>query len=515
MNTRLYIIFALAILLAVPTVGNAQRKGARRATTEVKQDTLTILTQRAANGDATAQNTLGNWYYEGRNVERDYNKAAHWWAKAAQQQNADGVGNLALCYQLGRGLKADSVKALELYKRAIELGNKGIIPQHEKLAEGQNASLFSAQLMYQCYSRGIGVKRDEQKAAKYKAQLADVGDADQKFKLALDFINHQQPDKAIPWLRKAAKDKHVGATFYLGRLLYRGTGVAQDREQGIALMERAAEKDFPGACLEMGKLYLAGEEVKPDATKAASYLQKAAAASPEAGWLLAKCYLEGKGVAQDYHQAAQWVAEYVGSHQKELRSLLDENPAFAQYLEGMRLLQMKKDVEAAKACFKKVAKAKVAEGNTMLACCLQDQNNPKQNEKKAAKLMTKAAKGSASACYYLSEMYRQGNGVPRDDKQAVKWLEKAVNEGVAEAQCLMADRYMEGNGVAQDYVKAATLLLKAEAQRQLTPQAARRLARCYQLKVNGLPDLDKATERIDQLEKVQENLKIEELLKKL
>lgn len=502
------IIMILIAIAMLPNIGNAQRRATARVQKESKQDTLAIMKKRAEGGDAAAQNTLGTWYYAGRyGAPQDYNQAAHWWAKSAQQENVDGVGNLALCYQLGRGLKTDSVKAIALYKKAIKLGNKAIIPQHEKLADGKNPSMFSAQLMYQCYSQGIGVKRDEQKAAKYKAMLAEAGSAEEKFKLALDYINHQQPDKAIPWLRQAAKANHVGAIFYLGRLLYRGTGVAQNREQGIALMEKAAVRDFPGACLEMGKIYLSGNEIARDAQKGAAYLQKVAGLSPEGGWLLAQCYLKGDGVQQDYHKATQWIAEYVGSHKKELQALIDENLAFNSYLSGLYQLRVKHDSEQAIACFKKVTKAKVAEGLTMTALAQQE-----KNEKKAAKTMTKAAKNSSAACLYLSQMYQQGKGVERNREKALELLQKAADDGIAEAQCLLADRYMEGDGVSQDYVKAASLYLKAEAQHHLTPQAANRLARCYKLKVSSLPDLNNASERIAQLEKVQANDKLSKLL---
>ncbi len=500
--------FAIGIL---PCTVNAQQRTTVRVQKEVKQDTLSIMIKRAESGDAAAQNTLGTWYYAGRyGATKDYNKAAHWWAKSAQQENADGVGNLALCYQLGRGLKADSVKAISLYKLAIGLGNNAILSQHERLAEGKNASLFSVQLMYQCYSQGIGVKRDNLKALKYRAILAEGGNADEKYKLALEYLNRQQPDQAVPWLRKAAKANHIGAIFYLGRLLYRGTGIAQNREQGIAMMEQAAAKDFVGACLEMGKIYLSGDDVERDARKGASYLQKVAGVSPEGGWLLAQCYLKGDGVQQDYFKATQWIAEYAGSYRKDLQTILEENSTYNYYLSGLHEFRIKHNPEKAIACFKKVSKAKVAEGQTMVAY-----SQRSLNEKKAAKAMVKAAKISSVACLYLSEMYKEGKGVKRDREKALELLQRAAEEGIAEAQCQLADRYMEGNGVSQDYVKAASLYLNAEAQHQLTPQAASRLARCYKLKVSSLPDLSNATERIAQLEKAQTNNKLEKLLAEL
>lgn len=505
---------ALVLLAALLCPMNASAQKRKKTLPPAKQDTLTILTKQAEGGDATAQNTLANWYYNGKNVEKDYAKAAHWWALAAKQQNPDAVGNLALCYQLGRGLTHDSVRALGLYEKAIELGNKHIIPQHEKLAEGKKSQLFSAQLLYRCYSKGIGVQKDEEKADRYLAILAEAGTAEQKYNVALGYINRQKPDKAVPWLKKAAKDGNIGATFYLGRMMYRGTGISQDRKQGIELMAKAAEKELPGACLEMGKIYLAGDDVERDAEKGTEYLKKAAGVSSEAGWLLAMCYLKGEGVTQDYYLATQWIAQYAGSHKKELRQLLDDknNQLFEEYLDGMHSYAVENDFNDAMESFKKVAKGKVAEGTTMQAVCLGNKNYAKYSEKKAVKLMEKAAATSALAQYYLSSMLFKGKGVEKDKERALELLKKAAEHGIAEAQCDLADRYMEGNLVAQDYVKAATLYLKAEAQHKLTPEAAKNLAKCYQLKVSSLPDLNNAKQRMEKLKAYKADDKLTELL---
>lgn len=499
--TRISHIIALVLLalLICPTNADAQKR--KKTDVKAKQDSLTILNQLANSGDAAAQNTLANWYYAGKNVERDYSKAAHWWSLAAKKQNPDAVGNLALCYQLGRGLKADSAKAIGLYQKAIELGNKLILPQHEKLADGKKGSLFSAQLLYQCYSRGIGVSANEEKADKYLGMLADAGNAEYQYNVALGYLNWKKPDKAVPWLKKAAKKGNIGAIFYLGRMMYRGTGIQQDREQGIALMTKAADSGLPGACLEMGKIYLAGDDVKRDAKKGAAYLSNAAGISGEAGWTLAKCYLKGDGVEKDYYQAAQWMAEYAGSHKKDIAKLLDDDNSqvFKQYLEGLHHYYIEKDYDAALKVFKLVAKEKIDEGVTMQALCLANKNYARNNDKKAAKLMAKAASTSSLAKYHMATMLFKGQGVKKDKEKAVELLKSAAEEGIAEAQCELADRYMEGKDVTQDYVKAAKLYLKAETQHKLTPDAARNLAKCYQLKVSALPDLNKAKERIEQL----------------
>jgi TPR repeat protein len=65
----------------------------------------------AANGNAMAQATLGDMYYYGRNLPQDFVAAVYWWQFAADQ----GVGlaqlNLSVMYANGDGTERDYVKA--------------------------------------------------------------------------------------------------------------------------------------------------------------------------------------------------------------------------------------------------------------------------------------------------------------------------------------------------------------------------------------------------------------------
>ena len=67
-----------------------------------------------------------------------------------------------------------------------------------------------------------------------------------------------------------------------------------------------------------------------------------------------------------------------------------------------------------------------------------------------------AEKGDAKAQYNLGTMYRSGEGVEQDDKEALKWILKAIEQGQAEAQYNLGTMYELGDGVGQDYVTAYT-----------------------------------------------------------
>jgi hypothetical protein len=65
----------------------------------------------AASGNALAQSTLGDMYYYGRDVPQDFAAAAAWWRLAADQGVALAQLNLSVLYANGDGVEQDYVKS--------------------------------------------------------------------------------------------------------------------------------------------------------------------------------------------------------------------------------------------------------------------------------------------------------------------------------------------------------------------------------------------------------------------
>ena len=65
-----------------------------------------------------------------------------------------------------------------------------------------------------------------------------------------------------------------------------------------------------------------------------------------------------------------------------------------------------------------------------------------------------ADQGAAWAQTFLGFMYAYGEGVPKDDAQAVKWYRLAADQGDAMAQAALGLMYANGEGVPRDYVLA-------------------------------------------------------------
>ena len=60
------------------------------------------LKENAEKGDDEAQFQLGWCYYDGRGIEKNYEKAFEWFQKSADQNNSKGQYNLAVCYEEGK-----------------------------------------------------------------------------------------------------------------------------------------------------------------------------------------------------------------------------------------------------------------------------------------------------------------------------------------------------------------------------------------------------------------------------
>ncbi len=84
--------------------------------------------------------------------------------------------------------------------------------------------------------------------------------------------------------------------------------------------------------------------------------------------------------------------------------------------------------------------------------------------KALAELRGRAEKGEVSAQYFLGLMYANGQGVAKDEVEAVKWYRKAADQGFARAQFNLGVMYADGRGVAKDEVEAVKWYRKAADQ---------------------------------------------------
>ena len=83
----------------------------------------------AEQGNAEAQNKLGQMYYRGDGVRTDYHKALYYFNLSAEQGNANSQYYLGLIYEGYGAIKKDHDESLKYYRMAAENGD----PDAQKL----------------------------------------------------------------------------------------------------------------------------------------------------------------------------------------------------------------------------------------------------------------------------------------------------------------------------------------------------------------------------------------------
>ncbi len=89
-----------------------------------------------------------------------------------------------------------------------------------------------------------------------------------------------------------------------------------------------------------------------------------------------------------------------------------------------------------------------------------------------------AEQGDAGVQFILGSMYENGEGVPQDDAQAIRWYRRAAAQGFAEAQSILGSMYADGKVVRKDFVLAHLWWTLATAQgEKRAPKRRDRLAK--------------------------------------
>lgn len=116
------------------------------------------LLEKAQSGDAYAQYKLGDCYYHGHGVTKDYKEAVKWYRKAAEQGNVDAQNDLGFCYYHGQGVTKDCNEAVKWFRKAAEQGDA-----------------YAQHILADCYENGIGVTKDINQAVEWYRKAARQG----------------------------------------------------------------------------------------------------------------------------------------------------------------------------------------------------------------------------------------------------------------------------------------------------------------------------------------------------
>lgn len=451
-------------------------------TTTINAPKAAEFFQRAAEKNLPeAEARLAYWAKDGSGgLVKDSVKAEQWAQRALAhgltnkaKDSADAQVELALLYVYGLGVTRDDTKAAELVKKAADRGHP----------RGQTA-------LGLLYENGQGVPNNPGAAADLFQKGANQGYADAQNQLAILYSSGQgvpkDLGKAAHFYKKAADQGNASAQNHLGWLYQSGQGVTKDLGKAAELYQKGADQGDSSAQDNLGWLRQYGYGVPKDLGKAAELYQKAAnqgnsVAQNNLGWL----YQNGQGVPKDISKAAELYQKAANQG-----NITAENNLGWLYQNGQGV---PKDLGKAAELYQKAANSGHTDAETNLGFLYYNGQGVSKDLDKAAELFQRAADhGNAVAQNQLGLLYYNGQGVAKDLNKAAGLCKKAADQGNIAAQSKLGWLYQNGQGVAKDLAKAAELYQKAADKGNADAQV--NLGLLYENGDGVTKDVGKATE---------------------
>lgn len=237
------------------------------------------MREAANDGDAEAQNLYALRILHGKGAWRDAYQAVRYFERAAKQDYAPAICNLAECCELGVGTQKNFVRASGLYKQAADLGLE--------------AGKYN---LGRCYYFGLGINEDNDKAFEILKPLADGGHAGAQDIIGMCYENGygttQNLKLAGRYFRMSYHQGNAHAALHLAARYRAGRGVKKNLSSAVKLYHEAATLGSSYAYTALGRLYY---EDKHDYSKAADAFRGALSENePEAAVWLARSLLLGK-----------------------------------------------------------------------------------------------------------------------------------------------------------------------------------------------------------------------------
>jgi TPR repeat protein len=259
---------------------------------------------------------LAEKYYEGKQVKRDFSRAAEYYKKAYEDGNEDSAARLCAIYffetALNNGIGVDREAGIAAEMCAVA---------------AENGDMHSQNNLGILYVMGVGVERDIKKAMEYFSASAKQGNTTAQHTFGVMSLGgaeiEQDCDAAIYWLNLAAQEHNYNALYMLGRLYFKGECVQQDYSKAFEFFTKASNpfnkkrsdnsvmtlydnRGYAKAQDVLGAMYFFGygTEVNPD--MAFYWISKAAEQNqPNAIRNLAGFYENGVVVEKDLKKAEE------------------------------------------------------------------------------------------------------------------------------------------------------------------------------------------------------------------
>lgn len=359
---------------------------------------------------------------------------------------------------------------------------------------------------------------DNDLANKHFWKLAGQGDARAQYYLAymLDagLGTGQDMNGAANWYKKSAEQDFLPAVVYMGYIYSQGRGVAKDEKEAFKWYTRAAQMGDAVAQNNLATMLLVGKPYTKNAPLAAQwFLQSAMQGNMRAQYNLATMYRTGDGVGRNYKEALKWYSFAANQGDMYAQNALgymyrkglgtDRPPADAteEQKAAIELANKQQAIE----WYRRAAEQGHMKSQMALAVMyeLGEAGSERGPDEAAVWYFSAARQGNERAMHRLGYFYergpeacptdktcerpeREGRGLPKDDKEALKWYRKAAEEKNFTPSIIALARFYQNGlgGLRKDPKKALDLFNKAAGRSD--PVAMLELARMYR-EGSGVP----------------------------
>jgi TPR repeat protein len=267
-------------------------------------DDLTLIVPAAERGGAASQVLLAVAYLNGDGgLERNPAKAAYWFEQAAIQGNAYAEERLGDLYEQGLGVRANPKLAFDWRLKAANRGSVGAQLKVGKM-----------------YQDGFGVGKDIEQARHWFHRAATEGNAEAQYRLGrlYHYGSDAEVDRAVArsWFEKAAQQGYEAAIEILNLIESIGYQLDEGWHHRLPGLKKLANDGDLEAEYQLAQRYEHGiGGVRKDPATAVDWYRRAA----QGGHLmamraLAQIYATGRdGVERDPAAATAWAARAGGA----------------------------------------------------------------------------------------------------------------------------------------------------------------------------------------------------------
>tara|TARA_Y100001936_G_scaffold150946_1_gene147199 strand:- start:3023 stop:3976 length:954 start_codon:yes stop_codon:yes gene_type:complete len=262
-----------------------------------------------------------------------------------------------------------------------------------------------------------------------------------EYQQAIDAYNVGDYKTSLKLMLPLAKKGFSKAQYNLGVMYDKGKGVDKNIKKAKKWFQFAAEKGHDKAQYNLGLIYGKGKGIEKDYSKAFKWLSLAAdqgngKAQTNLGWM----YEMGKGVPKDFKKAAYWYQlasdQGLAKAKEKLNLLLNhDKEKLNQATNGSKSLKSLKEKNSQE--IKNFPKAIPSLG-------LEINKTPDEYAKEiiisndsdigAQQNLQLTKKTEAQVHFGLGVRFENGQGVPQDYNEAIRWYRLAAEQGHAKAK---------------------------------------------------------------------------------